>query len=402
MMNAQIEKLKHELENELHNDILKYWMTQTIDEKHGGFIGSISHHNVKNPDAPKGSVVNTRILWTFASAYRVTQKPEYLKIADRAFDYLEQNFIDKKLGGIYWELDCNGKPKNPRKQIYAIAFAIYAMAEYNRATGNKKALQHAIDFFTVVEKYSLDIKYNGYVEALTENWQPMSDYRLSPQDANESKTMNTHLHVMEAYACLYRVWKDPKLEKALRNLIELFIDKFIDKETYHLNLFFDDYWALKSNEISFGHDIECSWLLFEAAEILGNETLIEKVKKVAIGMADSVVRAIDIDFGLMNEEHPTHKHMDTDKHWWPQAEAVVGFFNAYQISGDEKYLQHALESWEFIKKYIIDHKNGEWFWKVNKAGVPYAEQEKAGFWKCPYHNSRMCIEIIERTTKKTL
>jgi mannobiose 2-epimerase len=265
------------MELELQN-ILNYWMQNSIDEKNGGFIGSIDHFNQKNVDAPKGSVVNTRILWTFASAYRVTKKPEYLKTAERAYHYIIHHFIDKNYGGIYWELDCNGKPKNPRKQIYALSFAIYCLAEYHRATGFPEALQYAIELFNAIEKYSFDKEQNGYVEALTEDWQPMTDYRLSEKDANESKTMNTHLHVMEAYACLYRVWKNDQLAKALRNLIELFIDKFIDGETYHLNLFFDDYWNLKIDIISFGHDIECSWLLHEAAEVLGDHALVEKPK----------------------------------------------------------------------------------------------------------------------------
>jgi len=397
-MDNRIDILKGEMEHELHNEILKYWIENTVDDVHGGFVGSIDHFNNKNIDAPKGSVVNARILWTFSSAYRVSHRAEYKLYADRAFDYMSRYFVDKEYGGIYWELDCEGRPKNPRKQIYAIAFAIYGMAEYYRATANPEALKYAVSFFEAIEKYSFDAARNGYVEALTCNWQPMEDYRLSPQDANESKTMNTHLHIMEAYACLFRCWKDDRLEKALRNLIDLFINKFINKD-FHQNLFFDDDWNLKSDEISFGHDIECSWLLYEAAEVLGNKSILEKVKSISLGMADGVVRAIDADFGLMNEEKPSTHHMDTDKHWWPQAESVIGFFNVYQLSGDEKYLNHSLNSWSFIKKYIKDYKNGEWFWRVTRDGKPYENQEKAGFWKCPYHNSRMCMKIIERIEK---
>ncbi len=386
------------MEHELHDEILKYWIDNTIDDVHGGFIGSIDHFNNKNVDAPKGSVVNARILWTFSAAYRLTNRPEYRQMAERAFEYLRQYFVDAEYGGIYWELDCTGQPKNTRKQFYAIAFATYGMAEYYRATGDADALKFAISFYEAIEQHSFDVIGDGYIEARTRDWEAMSDYRLSPQDANESKTMNTHLHILEAYTCLYRCWKNDMLEDALLGLINMFINKFINKD-YHQNLFFDDDWNLKSDEISFGHDIECSWLLYEAAEVLGDKSIIEKVKTISLNMADGVVRAIDTDFGLMNEEKPSTNHMDTDKHWWPQAEAVIGFFNAYQLSGDEKYLQHSLNSWRFIQKYIKDYKNGEWFWRVTRNGKPYENQEKAGFWKCPYHNSRMCMEIMERIEK---
>lgn len=397
-MDNRLSTFKSEMEHELHDEILKYWIDNTIDDVHGGFIGSIDHFNNKNIDAPKGSVVNARILWTFSAAYRLTNHSEYRQIAERAFEYLRQYFVDAEYGGIYWEVDCNGQPKNTRKQFYAIAFATYGMAEYYRATGDADALKLAISFYEAIEQHSFDVISDGYIEARTRDWQAMTDYRLSQQDANESKTMNTHLHILEAYTCLYRCWKNEMLEKALRNLINLFINKFINKD-YHQNLFFDDDWNLKSDEISFGHDIECSWLLYEAAEVLGDEAIKEKVKTISLGMADGVVRAIDADFGLMNEEKPSTNYMDTDKHWWPQAESVIGFFNAYQLSGDEKYLQHSLNSWQFIKKYIKDYKNGEWFWRVTRDGKPFENQEKAGFWKCPYHNSRMCMEIQERIEK---
>jgi len=394
-MENKVLKLKSELTKELQDNILMYWINHVIDEKNGGFIGHIDYPNLPKYDAPKGSVLNARILWTFSSAYRVFPNEKYLQAAERAYQYIKTYFVDREFGGVYWELDYLGKPLNSRKQIYAISFTIYGLAEYYMISNDNESLELAKQLFDVIEKYSFDQKRNGYVEALSHKWEPLQDFRLSEKDANESKTMNTHLHILEAYANLYRVWKDERLQKALRNLIELFINKFIN-QNHNLNLFFDDDWTLKSDEISFGHDIECSWLLHEAAEVLANQTLLHKVEKVAVNMANETFKGIDEDFGLFNESFPSENKIDSDKHWWPQAEAIVGFYNAYQISGDEKFLDQALNSWEFTKNYIVDKEHGEWFGKVNKDGKPYLKDEKVGFWKCPYHNGRACIELIRR------
>src|SRR3989339_144836 len=394
MQNGFIQ-LKNELEQELHQNILNYWMLQALDTTNGGFIGAIDAQNQPNPKAPKGSVLNARILWTFSAAYRLTQKPEYLEMAHRSCAYNTEHFLDKTYGGVYWELDFQGNPLNPRKQIYALSFMIYGLTEYFRITNDKTALSAAIDLFDSIEKYSFDKERNGYIEALSENWQKLDDLRLSEKVANESKTMNTHLHILEAYTNLFRIYKSQKLYKALKNLIELFLEKFISP-SYHLNLFFDDDWNLKGDHISFGHDIECSWLLFEAAEVLGDTSLIEKVKPVTIQMANAVFEGIDTDGGLFNELEPAHQKLDTDKHWWPQAEGLVGYYNAYRLSGDDSFSKQTFKSWEFIKNHLIDRRHGEWFWRVNKNGIPNFNDEKAGFWKCPYHNSRACLEIMKR------
>jgi mannobiose 2-epimerase len=394
-MGTDLLKLRTELESELQNNILGYWRANTIDEKHGGFIGSINHNNVPNAEAPKGAVMNARILWTFASAYRINRNEDDLKMAQRAYQYILDNFIDKTYGGVYWELDFMGNPSNTRNQIYGLAFVIYGMVEYYKACGDKNALASAVDLFYLIEKHSFDKDKNGYFEALTCEWNKMDDYRLSEKDDNESKTMNTHLHILEAYTNLYREWENDKLKGALSNLIKLFTDKFIN-QNYNLILFFDDDWTAKSDMISYGHDIECSWLLHEAAEVLGDSALTKKVANIAVNMAQAALKGIDADGGLIYETFPSKNHTDTDKHWWPQAEAIVGFYNAYQLSGNETYLQNSLNSWSFIKKYIVDKDNGEWYWSVNKDRVPYTENDKAGFWKCPYHNGRACMELIER------
>lgn len=394
-MPTDLKQLKQELERELHSNILHYWIQNAIDTEKGGFIGKIDANNQPQSDAPKGSVLNARILWTFSAAYRITHKKEYLEMAHRAFGYNMNHFIDKKHGGVYWELTSEGKPLNPRKQIYALSFMMYGLTEYYRVIQNEQALVTSLELFDCIETYSYDKSKNGYIEAFAEDWQMLNDFRLSEKDANESKTMNTHLHILEAYTNLYRIHKSQRVHDALKNLILLFTDKFIN-DSCHLNLFFDDHWNLKGDHVSYGHDIECSWLLFEAAEVLGNTEIMEKVKPLSLKMADAVFEGIDTDGAVLSEYEPTHNKLDTDKHWWPQAEALVGFFNAYQLNGSKNFGNQTLKSWEFIKNHIIDKENGEWFWRVNRAGIPYPADEKAGFWKCPYHNSRACLEIIER------
>jgi mannobiose 2-epimerase len=388
-------QLKEEMQNHLVKGILPYWMNNTIDNANGGFVGRIDGKGQLHEKAGKGSVLNARILWTFSAAYESFQNPDYLKVATRAFDYLLNRFMDKEHGGIYWMLDYNGNPLETKKQVYAQAFAIYGFSAYYNVTGNKTALGAAIDLFHLIEKHAIDAKENGYFEAYDQHWNLLDDLRLSDKDANEKKTMNTHLHILEAYSSLYKIWKDSLLRKQLKNLIQLFLNRFVTSD-YRFRLFFDEKWNCKSHEISFGHDIEGSWLLQEAAEVLGDKLLIEKTKKLSISMADAVIRSgIDQDGGLMYEAIPDGI-TDSDKHWWPQAEAIVGFVVAWQNSNDLKYLQRAAKTWEFTKSKIIDHNNGEWWFRVNKAGEPYIQEDKIGPWKCPYHNGRACLEIVKR------
>jgi mannobiose 2-epimerase len=396
MDKGSMEQFRGELEAELKGNILPFWIKHVPDHLHGGFHGHVSHSNEAIEKAPKGAIMNARILWTFSAAYRMYPESSYLETAERAYHYILDHIIDKEYGGVYWELDYKGEVSSSRKQIYALAFTIYAMAEYHMACGDKEALETAISLFQQIEEHALDKENGGYTEALSREWKPVEDLRLSEKDDNESKTMNTHLHILEAYANLYRTWKDPLLGKALEEIILLFLEKFVDPQSYHLKLFFDDNWTLKSNLISYGHDIECAWLLHEAAEILGLPELVKRTGKMAVQMARANIQGLDEDGGLYYEFFPSELRLDTDKHWWPQAEAMVGYFNAYQLSAEQEFASKARGSWEFIKKYLVDSKYGEWYWSVDRTGKPQTENEKAGFWKCPYHNGRACLELIRR------
>ena len=238
-----------------------------------------------------------------------------------------------------------------------------------------------------------DNEFGGYLEAYTRDWKPIEDMRLSEKDANEKKTMNTHLHVLEPYTNLCRIWKDEQLEKAQKRLINVFIEKILDEKTKHLNLFFDEQWNVKSSAVSYGHDIEASWLLLEAAEVLGDKELLGKIKTISLDIANASAEGLDADGSMFYEKEGNH--IDRERHWWVQAEAVVGFMYAYKNSQNILYKEKAARIWEYIQNQIIDQGNGEWHWSRLPDKTVNNKDDKAGFWKCPYHNGRMCMEMIE-------
>lgn len=384
------------MRSELENNILPFWMNKMEDNEEGGFYGQITGEDELKPEASKGAILNARILWTFSSAYRLLKKPEYLETATRAKRYLIDRFYDPQYGGIYWELDYKGNPLDTKKQIYAIGFAIYGLSEYARATGDEEALAYAQQLFDVIEQHSFDSEQNGYVEALTRDWQPIEDMRLSDKDENEKKTMNTHLHILEPYTNLYRVWKDEQLERQLRNLIEVFITRILDPQTGHLNLFFEEDWTNKYRIYSYGHDIEASWLIHEAALVLGDPELLKRIEPIIIRIAQAADEGLNPDGSMIYENFLDKQKIDRELHWWVQAENVVGHINLYQHFGDTEALDTAARCWEFIKTKLIDHEQGEWHWSLLPDGTVNRRDDKAGFWKCPYHNGRMCMEVIER------
>lgn len=377
---------------ELEGNILSFWIEKMQDKEYGGFYGQIDGNNILYPQANKGAILNARILWTFSSAYRILRNPMYLKVAQRAFDYLVTYFIDKTYGGVYWELDYKGNPVNTKKQTYVQGFALYGFSEFYRATGNIYALELAKEFFYLIEK-CYDNESGGYLEAYTQDWKPIDDMRLSEKDANEKKTMNTHLHVLEPYTNLCRIWKDEQLETAQKRLINVFVEKILDEKTNHLNLFFDEQWNIKSTAISYGHDIEASWLLFEASEVLGDEKLLGKIKSVSLNIANAATEGLDADGSMLYEKDGDH--VDKERHWWVQAEAVVGYMYAYKNSHNTAYKEKAARIWAYIRNQIVDQENGEWYWSRLSDDTINNKDDKAGFWKCPYHNGRMCMEMIE-------
>ena len=381
----------------LTEHILPFWIERMPDPR-GGFYGRIDGHGVVHPEAPKGAILNARILWTFSSAYRLLGSPDYLDMATRAKRTLLNDFFDPDYGGVYWSLNPDGSPLDTKKQIYAIGFAIYGLSEYARATGDEEALAHAVKLFFDIENHSFDTEKNGYFEAFTREWGEIADMRLSDKDANERKTMNTHLHILEPYTNLYRVWPDERLAAAIRNLVTIFTDNILDPETFHLRLFFDDDWNSKIEKTSYGHDIEASWLIHEAALVLGDKALLADVEPIV----RSIAQHSEFDcLGVhLNSEQshlqPSTSHLLSPQ-WWEYAETVVGYGNVWQHWGDKDALEKARKAWDFACTYLLDREQGEWYWAVQLPDfAPDLTEDKAGFWKCPYHNGRACMELMER------
>jgi mannobiose 2-epimerase len=395
--------------NELHNNILTYWIKYGVEKDGHGFYGAVDLNNNPVLTANKTSVLNARILWTFSAASMLDGNREYAAMADRAYRVVTEDFEDKKYGGYYMELSSSDKVGNDIKHTYAQAFVLYSLCKYYEFRKKEETLRKIKDFFYLLEEKTKDPDHIGYRESFTRDWHIYGENRMA--DNNEPKSMNTHLHVLEAWAALYKVWKDPVVGKRLTELMNLFLDKIIRKEG-HFGIFFDEAFneAESSKEIcSFGHDIEGSWLLWEAAEILGNEEIIKRMRTIAIKMVDNIERvAVDKDGGLFLESTRFGSHLKTNKHWWQQAETLVGFMNAYELTGEEKYWNTVKLSWNFINTFLIDHKRGEWFTKLNRLGAPfliepaddpspyYRNDWKIDPWKCPYHNGRAMMEMMKR------
>ena len=390
----KLQELKKQFENELTDNILNYWIKEVFDTKRKTFFGRITNDGQKFQDAPLSAVFTTRVLWTFSAAHRFYPTAIYKKMADEAFRILIETFWDNENGGIYWSVFPDGRPEDTKKQFYAEAFFIYALSEYWLAFKDEKAKQMAISMFMLMEKYAFDPEFGGYIEANTADWKETTDQRLSPKDLDVKKSMNTHLHILEAYTNLYRIHKVEEVEKKVEHLLRVFLDKILDKETGHLILFFDKDWTVRSEIDSYGHDIEATWLMHEAAEVLDKKEIIEEVEHVAIKMSEVAINEGLAPHGGMYYEK-AEGHLQEQFDWWPQAEAVVGFFNTWQITNEDKYLEYAKNSWKFIQDNIVDKKNGEWFWGVDSNLNPL-KTDKVSPWKAPYHNGRMCMEMIRR------
>jgi mannobiose 2-epimerase len=391
-----LDQLGNFANEQLENVIIPFWKRYTVDYVYGGFYGQINDDLSIEPEAEKGLVLNARILWTFSAVYNKLGDPDDLNMAKRAYDFLQNYFFDNENGGYYWSLRHNGKPLEVKKQIYAQAFVIYGLSEYYKVTKNKEVLEQAISLFNLIENNSFDKERNGYIEACTRDWEDIEDLRLSPKDMNEKKSQNTHLHILEAYSNLYRVWPNSLLRVQLENLIHVFTTFIIHPVDSHLMLFFDDEWNPKSTLISFGHDIECSWLLHEAALVLENTKLIKSTEQTSIKIAKAATEGYISEGALLYEDDREGKHADSELEWWVQAEAMVGYMNAYVITGEQQYLDMTLKIMQFIENHFVDQDKGEWFFRVDRNGNPIRTHEKAGFWKCPYHNARACIEILHR------
>jgi len=388
--------LQERVRRELLGNILPFWIQRSPDPDFGGFRGRIGGDGTVDPKAPKGAVLNARILWTFSALWQELGDTACEETAHRAYQYFRDFFLDREYGGVFWMLDYRGNPLNDRKQVYAQAFAVYGLARYFQATADDEALNIAVDLFRLLEARCRDPFAEGYFEAFARDWDELQDVRLSPRDLNEKKSMNTHLHLLEAYTGLLQVWPDARLQDRLVKLVETFLDRILDRPRAHLQLFFNENWEVRSDVVSFGHDIEASWLLEEAGRVLQISRLTADIRDAAEHIARSVRREGVAKDGSILYERYGDGSVDEDRHWWPQAEGLVGFLNAYELTGEECYLDAVLRLWDFIEEHLVDRENGEWHWAVDACGRPRRELDKVGPWKGPYHNGRACLEVLRR------
>jgi cellobiose epimerase len=414
-MSGIINELKRYSEffrKELHGNILPYWMEFGVEKAGDGFYGAVDLDGNPVLTANKSVVLNARILWTFSAAAIPQGNADYGRMADRAYRVVTGTFEDKEYGGYFMELTPANEVANDIKHTYAQAFVMYSLCKYYEFRQQDEVMRRIQALFELLEEKTSDPENPGYREAFTREWKVFGENRMA--DNNEPKSMNTHLHVLEAWAALYKIWKDDRVKHRLTELMHIFLDKIIRADG-HFGIFFDE----EFNEVpaslgicSFGHDIEGSWLLWEAAEILGDPDILNKMREITIKMADITARvAVDKDGGLFLESTRFGSHVKTNKHWWQQAETLVGFMNAFELTGDLKYWETVKLSWSFIDKYLIDHEKGEWFTKLNRLGVPYLTEPaddpspyyrndwKIDPWKCPYHNGRAMMEMENRINR---
>lgn len=393
----ELKQFSQRVSNQLFGNILPFWCGPAVDRERGGWMGYLSNDLKPDRTQPKGLIVNARILWAFSAVHQARPDALYRQMADRAFEFVTTRFWDPQSGGAFWRLDDSGRVLDDSKKIYGQAFYIYALAEYYRAFKTPRARMRAVELFELIERHAHDGRYGGYLEVRRRDWSDADENaRLSDKDMNEKKSMNNHLHVLEAYTNLYRVWPDPRVAQRLRELIQLFKQRILDARALHLHHFFDEEWRVRSDTYTFGHDIEATWLLCEAAEVLDDDVLLQQVQALALRMAEVVLQeGIDTD-GALRYEGKDGKVIDAGKECWPQAEAVIGFLNACQLSGDEKFLQASLRAYDFIEQRLVDRVHGEWFWRITPAGQVDTTLPKVSEWKGPYHGSRMCLETLHR------
>jgi len=394
---AELEMFSKQVTEHLFGHYLPFWCGPALDLQNGGWMGWLGNDLQPDRSQPKGLIVNSRILWAFSAVYRVKPDTIYRQMAERAFDFVMNKFWDTECGGAFWRLDDAGKVIDHSKKIYGQAFYIYALTEFHLAFGSPAALARAKALFELIERHAHDAKFGGYLEVCNRDWSEAgSEARLSEKDMNEKKSMNNHLHVLEAYTNLYRVWPEPRVAARLRELIVLFLTRILDANTKHLHHFFNEQWLVRSDTYTFGHDIEASWLMCEAAEVLHDDKLLEKVRAVAEEMAEVILNeSFSTDDGLCYEGR-VGKIIDFGRECWPQAEALVGFLNAYEISGEEKYFTAAWRVWNYIGHNLVDQIHGEWFWRINPDGWPDPKLPKVSEWKGPYHATRACLETLKR------
>lgn len=387
---------KDKVEKELHGNILPYWMNHMIDDEKR-LYGEISNDNIADRDAPIGLVMTSRFLWTYSEAYRLTGREEYRDFASAARDNLLHLLYDRENGGFFWLANREGKPLDRKKVLYGQAFALYGLSTWQIIAPSPENEILCLETFALIEKHGRDMEAGGYLEACAENWEYEGASNLGADDLACDKSMNTNLHMLEGYMRYYLQSGRDDVREALLSLIHIIIEKIYSPETGHQRLYFSRDWTPSGDVESYGHDVETSWLLWEALEILGDKTLLKKYRETVLRLFRvSSEKAEAPDGSLWNEKHDGHR--DKTRIWWIQAEYAVSLMNAWEMTGETPLKEKLFTLWNYIETTQRDNRNGEWYWGILESGE-ILQREKGGMWKTPYHNGRACLELIRRIDK---
>lgn len=390
--------LRKEIVAELEGNLLPFWRERVVDGESGGFIGEMSADGVVRPGAPHGLILNSRLLWTFSALVNELGDERDLTLARRAFDVLDERFRDRENGGYHWMVGADGRPLDSSKKVYGHGFCVYALAEYHRATGDEKAIERVDEVLRLIENHAVDEVNGGYLEARDADWSPAGDLRLSAKDMDAPKSMNNHLHVLEAFTNLERVRPTDTGRERLYELVEIFGRHILTADDHGMRLqhFFDESWAPLDDSRTYGHDIEAAWLLGEAAEVLGDAHLQSRVDVWSVDLARSVIATgVDAD-GAIAFEGRGGEVINPHRDWWCQAEAVVGFQHVFELTGERAFAEASERAWRFIERRVVDRIRGEWFRTVRADNSVVGSAAKVSLWKGPYHNVRMCLEMRRR------
>lgn len=383
-----------EVKAHLTDCIIPFWKALR-DDVNGGYYGFMDYELQVDKKAVKGCILNSRITWFFANAYMVLKDESLLEEARHGYEFMQKFCVDKEKGGVYWSVKYDGTPEDTTKHTYNQAFSIYALSSYYDASGDKEALDTAMELFDIIEGRCMD--EIGYKEAFDRNFVEIENDKLSENGVIADKTMNTLLHVFEAYTELYRVSKNGKVKARLEWILDTFADKVYNPKLHRQEVFFDREMNTILDLHSYGHDIETAWLIERGTEILGEKKYQEKMLPIILDLTEQIYKVAFDGHSLANECEKGV--VDTNRIWWVQAETVIGFLNGYKLAPQKKeYLEAAKAEWEFIKEHVIDKRPGsEWFWDVTAAGESVSGKPIVEPWKCPYHNGRMCMEVIRRS-----
>lgn len=382
-----------QVKDHLLTTIIPFWK-KLRDDENGGYYGWLDYDLKLDKKAVKGCILNSRITWFFANAYTLLKDESLLSEARHGFEFLKEHCMDKENGGIYWSIRYDGTPEDTTKHTYNQAFCIYALSSYYEASKEEEALAMARELFELIETKCTDEV--GYLEAFTKEFKPEPNEKLSENGVLADKTMNTLLHVFEAYTELYRVSGDTRVKEKLMWMMDIFAEKVYNPKLHRQEVFFDKNYNSILDLHSYGHDIETAWLMDRGAEVLGDPKYIEKMTPITRDLTAQIYKIAFDGHSLANE--CCNGEVNTHRIWWVQAETVVGFLNGYQKDSTKKeYLEAARSEWQFIKEHVVDQREGsEWYWEVQPDGTPFAGRPIVEPWKCPYHNGRMCFEVIRR------